>query len=257
MMHLQASQIIRDGTGVSKRELALPPANSELLPGILWGKAEVLFTPAFWAATSWLTDQAPQKKAIPRKCFRREVIACLLGGYGISFELNQAAFLHLEEQGILEKDFPSSDEVTKALSSPMRIGNRLVRYRFPHQKGAYVAAALKELFSLDPSKFADLELRNRLLQLPGVGNKTASWIVRNWNGSDNVAIIDIHLSRAGLIMGLFNDQHNPDRDYLEMERRFLEFCRRISTPASTLDILIWETMRNSGRIGIQAARHAA
>ena len=44
-----------------------------------------------------------------------------------------------------------------------------------------------------------LSLREFLLQLHGIGYKTASWIVRNFTGSDDVAIVDIHLRRAGVI----------------------------------------------------------
>lgn len=254
MQILQAPQIIRDDCGGSSRFLELPSAHSEVLPGIYWGRAEVLFTPAFWSATWWLKkDSHSVKRVGDQNSFRKEVVACLLGGYGISFELNRAAFLEIENSGIFEQTMPSPEVVITALSRPLLVKNRLIHYRFPRQKGRYVAYALQNL-SFDPSNLTDLELRNRLTQLPGMGNKTASWIVRNWKGSDKVAIIDIHILRAGLIMGLFDPHHDPNRNYLEMENRFLEFAHRIGVPVSALDILMWENMRASNRLGIKAVK---
>ncbi|MDZ3993341.1 hypothetical protein PspTeo4_24872 [Pseudomonas sp. Teo4] len=40
-------------------------------------------------------------------------------------------------------------------------------------------------------------LRDWLLELPGIGYKTASWVARNWLDADDVAILDIHILRAG------------------------------------------------------------
>ena len=44
-------------------------------------------------------------------------------------------------------------------------------------------------------------LRDWLLAIPGIGPKTASWIVRNRTGSSAVAIIDVHILRAGTSAG--------------------------------------------------------
>jgi endonuclease III len=46
-------------------------------------------------------------------------------------------------------------------------------------------------------------MRQLLLSIEGIGPKTASWIVRNVMGSDDVAIIDIHILRACTGMGVF------------------------------------------------------
>ena len=67
--------------------------------------------------------------------------------------------------------------------------------------------------------------------------------MRNWLDSDAVAILDIHVVRAGRFCRLFNEQDRVERSYRPMERRFLEFARALGVRASLLDILIWDQMR--------------
>ena len=95
------------------------------------------------------------------------------------------------------------------------------------------------------------ELRHWLLTLPGVGPKTASWITRNWLNSDEVAIIDIHIHRAGLIAGFFSIDNVVHRDYAVMEVQFLEFSSRLGVRAAVLDALMWKHMRDSNSLAIR------
>ncbi len=94
----------------------------------------------------------------------------------------------------------------------------------------------------------DLEFRRWLLQLGGIGPKTASWITRNWLRSDRVAIIDIHIQRAGLLMGLYNLKQSPAKEYFDMEDRFLAFANCLGVKASILDALIWRRMKDAGSL---------
>ena len=83
------------------------------------------------------------------------------------------------------------------------------------------------------------------MQLPGIGPKTASWAVRNWLESDEVAILDIHVIRAGILMKIFSPNHRPERNYLAMERRFLDLAMALNAKAGNLDALIWQQMRST------------
>lgn len=98
------------------------------------------------------------------------------------------------------------------------------RYRFASQRAKYLAGTLAGLNEIDEDDLGDLELRDALCGLPGIGPKTASWIVRNRRGSDAVAILDVHIVRACVHMGVFPDKADPARHYLDLERRFLDFC---------------------------------
>ncbi len=88
-------------------------------------------------------------------------------------------------------------------------------------------------------------LRDWLTSIPGIGHKTASWIARNWLCADDVAILDIHILRAGLLAGFFPGDLTVERDYLKLEQIFLEFSEAMGVKASELDALIWYEMQAS------------
>jgi thermostable 8-oxoguanine DNA glycosylase len=81
------------------------------------------------------------------------------------------------------------------------------------------------------------------MELPGIGPKTASWIARNWLGTDEVAILDVHVLRAGTMMGLFPKNYRMPRDYVFLEERFLALANALNVKASFLDAIIWREMR--------------
>jgi thermostable 8-oxoguanine DNA glycosylase len=118
----------------------------------------------------------------------------------------------------------------------------LRRYRFPAQKAKYLAACLAQIDQFVELQ-SDVQFRNRLAELPGVGPKTASWIVRNYRGSNAVAVIDVHLLRAGRHMGLFPADRVPQHHYALLEEAFLGFADALGTEAAILDGLIWDYMR--------------
>lgn len=168
---------------------ALPGAEQPLSDGRLrWGSAELPMTPAYWAAQSWMWAlEEPEHFRLGRS-LPEEMLACILGGYGIPAEVGLAAYDRLRpllnDPGFLHDE----DRVCRLLTEPLAIGDRLVRYRFAGQKAGYVASACREFPEIDDT-LPDRRLRDRLMQLRGVGPKTASWIVRNWRASDEVAIL--------------------------------------------------------------------
>ena len=138
---------------------------------------------------------------------------------------------------------PRSGALEAALSEPFDNGKGGTRrYRFPRQKARYLAGCLRALRDVDPPA-SDLALRDFLVALPGIGPKTASWIVRNHRGSDAVAIIDVHILRAGCHVGLFPVSWQPQQHYVQLECAFLEFAAALRVRASVLDALIWDYMR--------------
>lgn len=172
-----------------------------------------------------------------------EIAACLLGGFGMNADVGMAAFRRARERGLLSRS-SSEQEILDALLEPLRIRGREVRYRYPGQKAKYLSLALQKLYSEQaPESAGAVELRKWLLGFQGIGLKTASWIVRNFLCSDQVAILDLHVVRACRMMGVFDSSHDVVRHYLEMEDSFLGFCRALDTSAALLDALIWDQMR--------------
>lgn len=228
-------------------QVELPPAHAEVMPGVAWGAVEAFPTPAYWAYQ--VLARRITCTTIAHKLggdLVEEVAACLLGGYGVPSEVGLAAFRRLRDDGALR--VPAGEaEIVKLLSTPLTVGGRAVRYRFAAQKARYLSRALRLLADESAPVGSGRALRDWLTQLPGVGLKTASWIARNVMDADDVAILDIHIVRAGELGGFFDPSLTVARHYLDLEARFLEFSHHLQVRPSELDSVIWLEMKLSPR----------
>ncbi|HEY8356989.1 MAG TPA: hypothetical protein VIL30_05965 [Ramlibacter sp.] len=223
--------------------LDLPDPDAEVMSNVRWGRFEDVLTPAFWAAQAWMDPIHVDDDFALGRSLTEELVACLLGGHGAPAEVGLAAYQrvasHLEENG----GQLSLHMATELLSRPLSVNGRQVKYRFANTRARYLANSLERLADIDENKLDDVALRNSLCTLPGVGPKTASWIVRNRRGSDSVAILDIHIMRAGKMMNVFEQGADPARGYFELECKFLSFCRSLGVRPSIMDAVMWRTMR--------------
>ncbi|WP_425644418.1 hypothetical protein [Agrobacterium leguminum] len=225
--------------------------HSEILPGVKWGKPEWVPSPAYWAAIANQVTEASHGFVSPSATLHEEVGFCLLGGYGVTAEMNHAFFEVLCDAGVFVPGARVPASVIEGLlRSNAIVDGRPRRYRFPRQKAARIEAALQKIESDPPPVDDPVAFRNALLLVPGIGPKTASWIARNLLGADEVAILDIHVIRAGKLMGLFHGETKLPRDYFDMERRFLDLCKIMEIKASLLDAIIWGEMRKLGRADV-------
>ena len=229
-----------------------PSPDREVMPGVCWGAVSDILSPAYWAALVRGSPTATHGFICLDGDLAAEVGFCLLGGHGITAEVGMAAFERLKEERVFDhKVSPDADVILQALLRPLLVEGRYVRYRFPHQRSARIALALQRLRER-PIRVDDPRLfRDDLMQLPGIGPKTASWIVRNHTGSDAVAILDIHIVRACQVMGLFGRDIRLPRDYERLEDLFLTFADRIGVDAGALDAVMWSQMR---RLPLEFAR---
>lgn len=230
--------------GGETKSMHLPPPNQRVGNGWLeWGGADEIGSPAYWASQAWMWGEEYPTHYKLGRTLREELLACLLGGYGIPAEVGLAAY---ERLNAVDREDPACLECTAAatelLSAPLQVAGRQVRYRFAAQKGRYVAAALAGLAAVD-EEADDVNLRDALTALPGVGPKTASWIVRNWRGSDRVSILDVHIVRAARMLHLFEPGWRVERQYGLMEAAYLKFAAAIGSRAALLDSVMWMTMR--------------
>lgn len=222
--------------------------DAEVISGVRWGKPEWVPSAAYWASVAHFANEAEHGFNDSDLSLAEEVGFCLLGGFGITAELNKAYFDLLRDRGVFTDDASWAPEAIEALlRQPAVVDGRSRRYRFPHQKAGRISAALKRLREAPPSVEDHLAFRRALMEIPGIGPKTASWITRNWLNSDLVAILDIHVLRAGEIIGLFEPGYKLPRDYERLEARFLEFCDALGIRASLMDAIIWTEMRQLGR----------
>lgn len=247
-------------------QIDLPAADADVLPGIPWGAIEAFPTPAYWAyqVMARRVTGGPARHRLG-ETLAEEVAACLLGGHGIPASVGLAAFRRLQSLGVLAST-PSEAELFDILSEPLQVNERLVRYRFARQKARYLSSTLTRLASGSPPLESGKALRNWLVSLPGIGFKTASWITRNWLDADDVAILDIHVLRAGALGGFFDESFTVERNYLELEAQFLQFSQAIGVRPSELDAVMWFEMMSSPlsvselmgghRSGMRSALHA-
>lgn len=231
----------------------MPLATDEVLPGVPWGDPWVLFTPSYWLAHAWMSDL--DAKADSNYRARDGVVGelgfCLLGGYGITAELATAAYERCQRLGLFDRYETRPEPWVVALSSRFQVGSREVKYRYPNQKARFLADAMAFASENTLRSDSGRNLRDQLLQITGVGYKTASWVARNVLNCDDVAILDIHLIRAGQLCGIFTKAHRVERNYLDMEDRFLAFCRALHLRPAALDCLIWDEMRAAGPLPLQ------
>ena len=228
-------------------QLLLPSPDALAIDLLRWGRHDELCSPAYWAAQAWMWELDEPDHFRLGRCLREELLACMLGGYGIPAEVGLAAYARLRPfADAMAQELCDESFLREALIRPLTVGARSVRYRFPGQKARLVAGAFRSL-NAGVEALADLELRDELTKLPGVGPKTASWVVRNLRGSDEVAILDVHLLRAGLLLGIFPGGLTVERNYRELESAFIRFARAIGARASILDSVIWMTMRQLPR----------
>ncbi len=240
--------------------LTLPPAEEPIHNGasVTWGDAGTIFTPAFWRARYWMDIDLG---GLTKKTYKlghslqEETVACLLGGYGITAESSMAYLERFKELDIFSKEKISQDDIWEILQTPLLISGSKQRYRFWKNKGIYIHAVLTthknrlkklEYFKGDPKEF-----REELMQMKGIGIKTASWITRNWLDTNSIAVIDIHIHRALQLLGMNAPLPNSDSKYLQSETYFIDLANAINTSVNFFDILVWDYMRKFNGLALK------
>lgn len=240
-------QVIAEIGGRFQR-LSLPGEDIAIWPGLVWGRFDEPLTSAFWVSQAWMAEPADDSRYRLGRTLTEEVVYCLLGGHGAPAEVGLAASRRVckfLQQTPDQK--PGSAELERILREPLNVYGRTVRYRFAAQRARYLAGSLEALADIDHELLGDGALRDALCALPGIGPKTASWIVRNRRASDQVAILDVHIVRACSAIGIFPIGAEPARRYIDLEQRFLAFCDATQSRASAMDAVMWSTMRSLSR----------
>jgi N-glycosylase/DNA lyase len=213
-----------------------------------WRDHSWLGSAAFWVEET-RRSPSPSTLRIGRN-LAEEVALCLLGGYGINEAMCTSAFWAVRDAGLLDTTRPpQASDLEEVLRTPITVEGyaRPVRYRFPAQRAERVAAAVEALARRRvPSDLAPRELRALLTTLKGVGPKTASWVVRNITRSDDIAIIDVHVRRAGVVAGIFDSAWALPRDYDKFEEAFCAWADFGGVRTADMDLCIWSTLARLG-----------
>lgn len=209
----------------------------------LWGRFDSPGTASFWVSQAARRNSFRDRvrAEVSSTSLQEQLVFCLLGGHGVTTEMAQATYAELCRRVDMHSS-PSTALIESALQLPIQLRGRMVRYRFWRQRARRIAEALQSL-KAEEAPSDPRELRDWLTTFPGVGMKTASWVVRNTTGSDDIAIIDIWVVRALTLAGVFPATWKLPRDYARYEQAFLSYAAAGGVSASVLDWCIWEMSR--------------
>lgn len=183
-----------------------------------------------------------------------ELLFCLLGGHGISYEHNLSAADLLWSLGVLDPDRPALSverieaELREPQFAPDRVDGTLRRYRFPARKARLLDDAQLWLQDSPPLAAALRAIpeerwrREFLSQCPGIGKKSASWLLRNTGYARELAVLDIHVLRAMQDCGRLGAANLP-RDYEQAEDAYLSWCTEREYDPARFDLLVWDFSR--------------
>ena len=211
-----------------------------------------------WETCRDLYEGLASQSAATANAIHEELLFCLLGGFGVSYELNRSAAEAIAE---LDPFCVALDDATlrcvlesrlsKPRFEPRRSDGSLRRYRFPARKAKLIVDArrwLRSHVSLSESLEAmqcERDRRAFLCTCPGVGPKTASWLLRNVGLATELAILDVHLLRALTNSGRIRSAVRLPRDYEEVEQAFLGWCDELNADPAAFDLFVWEWQRGS------------
>lgn len=145
-------------------------------------------------------------------------------------------------------------KLTVLLSEPLRVGDKLKRYRFPNKRADQLSKlAVRvhlEASNLDEflTSFSDPnDTRNWLVtHAPGIGPKQASMFLRNIDYSFDFAIIDRHVVDYMKIMDIYDAQNgslSTLRSYQKHEAVLSAHASGMGVKVGLLDWAIWVVMR--------------
>ena len=187
-----------------------------------------------------------------------ELLFCLMGGFGITYEHGRSAAEVIWQLRPFSEEWQDHDlfeavldELMQAQFVPTKADGTLSRYRFPRRKASMIVKARNWLLLNSPLDqrlllmVSSKERRSFLCDCPGVGLKTASWLLRNLGMGDELATIDIHVIRALSEAGRVPDNMRMPRDYELVEEAFLEWCYELNASPAAFDLFVWHWQRGS------------
>lgn len=204
-----------------------------------WGLSWQHGTAAYWLEATRRSGRAARLNGHRlTETLHDEVALCVLGGFGMPYELALAAYNELHARVLSRTRTPSAAEIASVLVEPLCVGSAVRRYRFPHQRAHRLSSALNYL-SAHSQPATPLEIRDYLTGAPGIGLKTASWIVRNRWPDTQVAILDVHVLRAGVRAHVFPEDLTVQSSYRHLEALFVAWADTESIRPADLDATIW------------------
>ncbi len=134
--------------------------------------------------------------------------------------------------------------------TPEEISEKINIVRFRNNKAKYIVEARVKFTETNKFRMRDvllsqgnvLQIREWLVKnIKGIGYKEASHFLRNTGFGDEIAILDRHILKNMIISGILNEKPKTlsPAVYLEIEKKFIDFSKKIKIPADHLDFVWW------------------
>lgn len=193
----------------------------------------------------------------------KEFFFVVLGGFGISYELNISALEVLRNKKYIISEKYMTREIAAITANQLRYelslpqfepatrqGN-LRKYRFIETKPITISNAGLWLWNECEwdilgkiENLGSINARYWLCECPGLGMKSASWLLRNTGINDDCAVFDVHILRFLNKLGLEIPENLTQKSYLKLEEALRVICNKIGVSLGSMDYLLWILGRN-------------
>lgn len=129
------------------------------------------------------------------------------------------------------------------------INKELQKVRFKNKKAEYLYQARCNFFEKENSIYKNiknskspLELREYLVKnIKGIGWKEASHFLRNIGFGANIAILDRHIIRNLIELGVLKEypKNLSEKKYEKIEEKMKKLSKDLDIPIDTLDLVFW------------------
>lgn len=129
------------------------------------------------------------------------------------------------------------------------ISDEIKRVRFRNNKAGYLVEARNKFVENDRSikdkisEFGDQKEARKWIvdHIKGLGYKEASHFLRNIGKGENLAILDRHILRNLVNLGVIDKipKTLTKKRYLDIEKKMKEFSDKIGIPLGHLDLVLW------------------
>ncbi|GEN35075.1 8-oxoguanine DNA glycosylase [Aneurinibacillus danicus] len=220
---------------------------------------------SIWTTYSLHTNKRKNKSLTPEQ-MHNELFFCLLGGYGIPYELNQSAFEILQQKGLFQLKYYQTfenqminileRELMMSQFAPRTRQGTFRKYRYPKTKARTIFKAAQWLLHDNQRNLPAIlraipeekARRAKIMECPGMGMKSASWFLRNTGYATSLAIVDVHIFRFLTFYRFIPQTYSPSRNYEEIEDVFKRICHVANVPVDEGDLALWEWMHRNYRI---------
>jgi N-glycosylase/DNA lyase len=170
-------------------------------------------------------------KSLNKKEYRKELLFCLLTPQSNA----KNCWIAVQDLNKFDLNLINEKQISNILKA---------KTRFHNNKAKYIKEALsgwKRIESkLDTTNI--FELREWLAEnISGMGMKEASHFLRNIGKSNNqIAILDRHILKNLKALNIIKEDKIKNKDhYLKIEKKFIDFSKKVNIPIDHLDLLFW------------------